>query len=443
MAYNAIIANPKGNFALKGASEFYSYFPHDYKIEIDSVKVLGNNTFLELLVEINNCKNRDILIVSHGNLKQGLNSFNFNLEKKVVSYRGMFWMLLYIKITETYNALITEKNPEVWVDKLKFIKYTYNASTVEKAAYELANINTPSYSNIIIEKLKDKVAFLKELISDKEVDESTKADYAKLIIDLFTEYVHNWQRIILDNRLFISETIMNDYTIQFRKINSDRINNLAIRGCNIGRDKNLLYIFSVFFSANCVNAPKIKILFGFADTIIQQKQNDLQKEMLGSLRKVAIRNRKKVGHSFGYLELAGSKKRKQTSAIYYHPENYAVNKDEVLFLKHNGQDGHKILIIAEHMDIVLEFFTKKYGNIAPNKKFEIQTINKRGFIRKVLPIYFIPGTYPIVFPQDNKFFDYLETFKLQNPPISCGNIKAPNNCENKRIIKKFEHRWGL
>src|SRR5512136_2829513 len=117
MGYNAFITRYTGekNLFLKFAPEFYRTFPHDHKIEIElPIKILAQNTFLNLLEKINQCKNRDILLVAHGNEKRGI-YLGFGTKRLYKTYQVMFNILYYAKLMKLYSEVASKKNPEDWL----------------------------------------------------------------------------------------------------------------------------------------------------------------------------------------------------------------------------------------------------------------------------------------------------------------------------------------
>jgi hypothetical protein len=428
MAYNAFIA--KGGKGLKWAPIFYNTFPHDYKINLNlPVKVLINNTYLELLKEISNCKNRDILIVSHGNNDQGLTSFKFNSSNSVISFRGMFWIILYNKIASVLDRIMTEKNPNIWIEKYSFIKDYYDVQTAEKTYKELLDLNLTT-KNKIIKEFEERVKAMNDDINN---DEKTKTQYAEMIVDDFFGYILNCLEDIRKEYLRISVGTMSDYIIQLQKIRSIGINNLAIRGCRIGGNEYILKIYCIFFNAAKISAPKVRIYYGNTSIYIRPNQRILRKTMLNTLREARIGKRKQIG-TIGYHDLPGFNSQIR-SAIYFHPHDGIMeNKDEILFLK-KGEDGY--IVIAEHKDIIANFFLKKFGTLAPEKKMEFLNLRIHGNALKVLPIYCTIEEYPIIFPQDENFIRCLQIYIYRDTSFNCGSPVAPYECDVENIIRRI------
>lgn len=416
MGYKAFIAKYIGenNKFLRYAPDFYRTFPHDHNIEVDlPVKILSQNTFLNLLENISQCKNRNILLVAHGNEKHGI-YLGFGTNRLYKTYQVMFNMLYYARLMRLYNKIKSKKDPEEWLEIFKIIK-PYNIADTEKAKNALISLDTPSSTDIFNEQ-KLRVERYKRMPETTNEEKMAKKQMPEVIINDFLKYIHYVLNDIV-KLLGMPRQRLNKYSSQISAVQSLNLNNLAFRGCNIGKDKDLLEIYRRFFNVMNINAPKVKINFGVAYINLRRNQKILNKTLNQAVRSALGNkaNREKwLGGPTKYLY--GPKIREKTSGIYYHPKERRKNKDEFLLTIKSIRNTPYFTAVAEHIDIAKDFAISKFGAFAPNRKNSFKR-NRRNKLFE-LPLCCLE-TFPIIFPQDHQFVNYIET-------VSGGCIRSIN-----------------
>lgn len=416
MGYNAFITRYIGekNLFLKFAPEFYRTFPHDHKIEIElPIKILAQNTFLNLLEKITQCKNRDILLVAHGNEKHGI-YLGFGTKKLYKTYQVMFNILYYAKLNRMYNEIATKKNPAEWLDIFRIMQQ-YDISDTGKAKNALISLDAPS-STTNYNEAKLSVDRYKKMPEKSDEEKAVKKQIQEKIIKGFRKYIRSVLNDIVLT-LGMSNTTLNKYVLQIAMVHSLKLNNLAFRGCNIGKDKDLLEIYRRFFNVMHINAPKVKINFGMAYINLRRNQKSLNLAMKQLVRKnlgKKINPEKWIGGSTA--SLYGPKEKQKTSGIYYHPKDRNKNRDEFLLTIKSVKNTPYYTAVAEHVDIAKDFAIRKFGPFAPARKNAFRK-NKKAKLFE-MPICSLE-TFPMTFPQDSQFMSYLESVS----GINTGSIR--------------------
>jgi hypothetical protein len=411
MGYSVFVAKSTTGGAdlfLKHAPTFYNTFPHDHRIEINiPANVLAQNTFLSLFKGITDCNNRDILLVAHGTKERGI-FLGFGTGRPFFSYQVIFYIFLYKKLTKLFNQISLKRNPEEWVEIFRFIRPDkgYNLSNPANALKELKTLlNQPAGTEKYDSAIK-RVRKYKKLSEGTEEEQSIKKQVRENIInDFILEikfYINGFFRL-----LSMPKERLDTYIEYIEKIHLLKLNNLAIRGCNIGKDEALMEIYRLLFNVQNINAPNVRINYGLAAINIRSEEKTLHKAMRTDVRSevgARITPKKWIGGPTDYL--SGPKNKKGRSAIYYHPEKKEKDKDELLLtVRRIGRRNIWTKLVAEDLDVALEFAREKFGEFAPDKK-NLYKVPTKGKLLEI-PICVLE-TFPLRFPQDAEFGEYLK-----------------------------------
>lgn len=404
MPYRAFIAKFTGekNVYLKYAPEFYSTFPYDNQIEIElPVKVLARNTFLHLMKDIVSSANRNIMIVAHGSEKHGL-FLDTGSRKNIVTYQIMFLMMLYRELKRKFSEPGTTKNPEKLVEVIRLVR-DYRTSTTEETREEMLALDNPP-PHPVYDNEKIRVARYKRMPEETEEEKKIKEKTAKGMIKTYVKYIKDETRSI--EKIFKTRRLLINHVKQISEIQKLQINNIAIRGCNIGKDRSLLEIYRRFFNARSINAPKVKINYGKAVINLRGRQKTLNSVM----KRAAIKylgNKVNPSNWMGgsSTSLQGPKDPGRISGIYYHPPALQSGKDELLITVRSLKSNPACYIVAEHIDVALDFAGRKFGRFAPGRHDTFRRNKKTK--RFEMPICCLEQ-YPLTFPQDQGFAQSLE-----------------------------------
>lgn len=393
---------------LNNAPDFYNTFPHDYRIDVNKpVNVLAQNTFYSLFRGIINCGNRDILLVAHGTKERGI-LLGFGTGKPFFSYQIIFYMFLYKILTKLYNHIKLRKNPEEWIEIFRFIKpdKAYNLKDPSSALKELQSLlgrstNTNKY-NIAVKRVNKYKKLPEVTIEERSVKKQVRDS---LISDFEADiqfYINGFYRL-----LDIPKARLNAYVEYIDKIHLLKLNNLAIRGCNIGKDESLMEIYRLLFNVQNINAPNVRIFYGLAAINLRRNQKILHKEMIINIREQVWRKNKPrtwIGGPTRYI--SGPKNKERQSGIYYHPEKREKDKDELLItVRRVGRRNIFTKLVAEDLDVALEFAKEKFGKFAPDMINSFRTPKKGKLLE--IPICVLES-YPLRFPQDPEFGEFLK-----------------------------------
>ena len=391
--YNVVLAKSKTSKDrfLNDAPSFYKTFPHDHNINVKlPVKTLNSNSLLELLKELERCGNSNVLIVSHANTNGLYLSMNSNKAQWVV----ITCILLYANIEKRYRSLKNETDPEKWGAIINEVTKTLNMYSASQALQTLSDKSTS----------KGKKDFDKIIRDYKSIkDQAHKQKEAARIVKMVNNQVNKTLKDLLKISS-LSRKNMDAYVKQIRKMYSLK-RNIEIRGCNIGNNPTVLKILCLLFNAQYINAPRVTVMFGKSSIHIRKSQKTLNALMKKGVKKFISNKPAYSGCTKKSCSWLGGQttniiKNINRQALYYHPQNIASNKDELLFIRRNSIG----LIIAEDISIVENFATKKFGKLAPGKQF---TANM-----KTLPIQ-LTDTKPFLFRQDTGFNNYL--VRVSNP----------------------------
>ena len=377
-------------------AKYYKTFPHDLDIYVKQPEILSKNTYLELLEKINDCSYRNILVVDHAN-EQGLSSLEFVTGGNIMPWEGMARLLLYLKVKRAYNKIKNKRKPEQWFDLYKIITRSYEMNTSSEAYYEI--LDDYSESGNFLQDYKNEI---KKFKNDRNVDSEIKL-IEKIYFDSNIKNYENFLTTNIRDPLSLpndNDKTLNDYFRILSKVHKKKLNNLAIRGCDIGKHKSILAMIAEFFNVQNINAPRVFILFGMAQIIIKSNQIILRNEMKKSLQEesdVTIGDwycpwKGNRGANVFYFE-------ENRSALYYHTKKLASKKNELLFVfKETGSH-----IIAEDVSII-KFFTKRnFGDISAGKRHTLRN-------GQYLPFYGL-DTKPICFPKESRYELYITRFK--------------------------------
>jgi len=443
MEYKAFIAKSESgkDRYLDNAPTFYEMFPHDHRIEVNpNIILLEENTYIKLLATIYSSLQRNILIVAHLNPDYGSLNFRFGTEQEWPFWKTAFWILHYGKVENIYNKIKYEKNPEKWLILIKYLNLNtelephnmkYNLETAWGAYLRLImldNLMGKTKEELEIEQMVDD--YKKLPIKTKE-DESIKIKKAVEIVNFIKIKKIESQVNTLKSEIKMSETLMNDYLNILRKIHTLKLNSLVIRGCEVGAQWGLLDMMRLFFNVQHINAPKCWVYYGQARVLIQEKQWFFREAAKQTSKKWLGRNlepKKWIGGKTTYLTNPRDENKR---GIYYHAEGLKTRKDELLFFTFPRKDNpndNRVVLIAEHINIVMNFFEKNFGKVSPAKanitrKFKLRNqygtmMNSRG--QYLLLPYCYLDTTPIVFPQNAEFNNYICSISQKRPDYIYG-----------------------
>ena len=387
------------DYFLRYAPLFYEAFPQDYNIKIQlPVHVLARDSYLELLRQLNRCRNSNILIVSHASI----DGLYLSINSTKLKWHVMAAILLYAKLEKKHISLLNNKNagdPKVWSDTIaNEATKPLNLYTAKQSLQTLYNKKETSGKKKFDEFIRRNY--------EKEIDKTKKDQIGKQLIQKMDNQVKNrFKKLLRIAR--ISKKNMDSYVKEINKIYQMK-RTIEIRGCNIGKSPDVLRIMCLFFNAQSINAPNVKIFFGEAKIIIQNNQAKLHHFMKVAIRRYVSSH---LTHTkTDYFWIGGParniNKNRNQHALYYHPR-YVLNsrvldphKDELLFVYYRTSTE----IIAEDISIVRKFAIDKFGRPAPNKAITNHT--KKLYIQTTI-------TQPFHFPQDNDFANHL--VKVFNP----------------------------
>ena len=388
--YNAFIAKSSSStdLFLKWAPGYYQTHPQDHKIKVKlPLTVLSKNTFLELLDQIEKCKNSKVLIVSHAST----DGLYLSIHSSNAKWCVMTSILLYAKLEKQYSDLVDETDPE---------KFT---SIINEATKNLRVQN----ANVALKTLLDKSPSAAKKQYDKIVKQYKRISNPVQKEDMAKKMVQR-ARLEVKKRLneligaaSLSKANMEAYVKLVRKIYVfDRT--IEVRGCNIGKIPDVLKIMCLFLNANSVTAPRVVILFGKPDIHIERDQQRLNALMRSRATYVLGRRARCGRRGCSWMGGRSTKlgRHKLRQAYYFHPQNIASDKDELLYLRRKEVSR----IVAEDISIVQKFAIEKFGKLACGKQF---TSNARYLFVQAT------DTYPMHYPQDAAFGRHL--VKVNNP----------------------------
>ncbi len=390
-------------FIAKGcpyAKRYYDTFRSDHKISIRHAEIISHPTYFNLLQRINNISERNILIFSHGNSDAGMTSFSFiEGEKNVKSYEGLFYILRYAAVERIYSNIKSSKNLDDWLDVLNIITKHYNTDNAESTLQELKDLglynNTQSEFN---DEINGELKEYKKKPNEKRINELTKKWNGKIL----KHQEDIIKKLGLPPESKASQTWMSNFIKLISDIQNKKLNNIAIRGCNIGNAESLLEIYSIFFNAQKISAPTVKVFMGIlkidifsSENILRQKVTAEYNYLFGTKPDPTMFDRGTKG--FSRTKKISGPQTKQVKQMrfgeYYNPLdlNLEKNRNELFIslIVNIEQSTGTGRIVAENIQIVEIFAQNCFGKATRP-------------IRREIPVYFLPDESPI-FPKNDAF----------------------------------------
>jgi len=369
MPYSVILARPSSRTARGGfirfARDFYSIFPHDHGLTISGPLVqLPSNSILELLKKLKLRHSNDILVVSHANP----NGLALSIHSRKVQWCAMAMLLHYARIERAYQAVKNKTDPKAWYQVVRFATQVISFRSAQQAYRSVTVLGKSPFS----QEFKDEV---------KKMGKAAVLNNCRSSVEKRLKY--------FKRELGMPSKTLNSYLKELRAVHRrGRINNLEIRGCNIGGKPFTLRILGLFFNVKRISGIDVVDMFGMSRVTVH-----------GSARSSAFQR-----------ALRRYKRRRTT--VYYKPAGLPKYRNELLFVRHRLYPE----IIAERAKIVEKFFVEKFG--VPMAWFLFAKVMIKLDIphtgRTKLPVHFL-DTRPILFPNDKGFRRHIKRVSIVNP----------------------------